>query len=64
MSFKFKIGQTVKKVGDESGERFRVSALMLNGYVQVRSLRTHYPQIVEAEEFEEIQIPLDNSAPL
>ena len=64
MSFKFKIGQTVKKLGDESGERFRVSALMLDGYVQVRSLRTHYPQIVPTREFEEVQVSLDNPEPL
>ncbi len=59
MSFKFKIGQVVKRSDTESEELFRVVSLMLSGYVKVRSLETHFPTIVRADEFEEAQRVVD-----
>ena len=61
MSFKFKIGQTVKRIGSDSPEHFRVVSLLLSNYVKVRSLQTHFPKIVKADEFEEVKTPLDSS---
>jgi hypothetical protein len=59
MSFKFKIGQVVKRSDTESEELFRVVSLMLSGYVKVRSLETHFPTIVRADEFEEAHRVVD-----
>ena len=61
MSFKFKIGQIVKRTGEESEESFRVVSLLLSDYIKVRSLQTHFPKIVKADDFEEVKTPLDSS---
>jgi len=61
VSFKFKIGQIVKRIGEESEESFRVVSLLLSDYIKVRSLQTHFPEIVKADDFEEVKAPLDNS---
>jgi hypothetical protein len=45
VSFKFKIGETVKRKAPDSAEHFKVVSLLLSGYVKVRSLDTHYPTI-------------------
>ena len=60
MSFKFKLGQIVKRCDSESEEQFRVVALLLSDYVKVKSLETHLPKIDRADEFEEVHVPLDN----
>ena len=62
MSFKFKIGETVKRKGPDSAEHFTVVSLLLNDYVKVRSLDTHFPTIVKADDFEEVKITLDADA--
>ena len=62
MSFKFKIGQTVKKTASNSQEHFTVVSLLLNDYVKVRSLDTHFPTIVKADDFEEVKITVDADA--
>ena len=62
MSFKFKIGQTVKRTDPDSQEQFKVVSLLLSGYVKVRSLDTHFPTIVKADDFEEVKITLDADA--
>jgi hypothetical protein len=59
MSFKFKIGQTVKRTASNSREQFKVVSLLLNDYVKVRSLDTHFPTIVKADDFEEVKITVD-----
>lgn len=59
MSFKFRIGQTVKRKDDKTEERFRVIALMLSGYIKVKSLKTRFPQVVKAADFEEAKNPID-----
>ena len=59
MSFKFKIGQIVKRTDPESQEYFRVVSLLLSDYVKVRSLDTHFPTIVKAEDFEEVKTTVD-----
>ena len=60
MSFKFKLGQIVKRCDSESEERFRVIALLLSDHVKVKSLETHLPKIGRADEFEEAQRVVDN----
>lgn len=62
MSFKFKIGQTVKRADTDSEELFTVVSLLLGGYVKVRSLETHFPTIVRADEFEEVQRVIDKQS--
>ena len=59
MSFKFKIGQVVRRSDTESQELFTVVSLLLSGYVKVRSLETNFPKIVRADEFEEAQRVVD-----
>ena len=59
MSFKFKIGQVVRRSDTESQELFSVVSLLLSGYVKVRSLETNFPKIVRADEFEEAQRVVD-----
>jgi hypothetical protein len=49
----------VKRSDTESEELFRVVSLMLSGYVKVRSLETHFPTIVRADEFEEAHRVVD-----
>ena len=62
VSFKFKIGQTVKRIGSDSPEYFRVVSLLLSDYVKVRSLETHFAKIEKAEDFEEVKITVDADA--
>ena len=62
MSFKFKIGQTVKRTDAESQEHYRVVSLLLSGYVKVRSLETHFAKIEKADDFEEVKITVDADA--
>lgn len=59
MSFKFKIGETVKRKGPDTAEHFKVVSLLLNDYVKVRSLDTQFPTIVRADDFEEVKITVD-----
>jgi hypothetical protein len=62
VSFKFKIGETVKRKAPDSAEHFKVVSLLLSGYVKVRSLDTHFPTIVKADDFEEVKISVDADA--
>lgn len=62
VSFKFKIGETVKRKASDSAEHFKVVSLLLSGYVKVRSLDTHFPTIVKADDFEEVKISVDADA--
>ncbi len=54
MSFKFKIGTTVYNPhGDD--ELYQVIGLMLNGYINLRSLSTRRPLVAEATHYERFQ---------
>ena len=52
MSFKFKIGAIIHKVGEPEIGLFRVIGLLLNDQVNVRSLNGHRSQIVESKDYE------------
>jgi hypothetical protein len=54
MSFKFKIGTTVYNP-DGDDELYQVIGLMLNDYVNLRSLSTHRPFVAEAKHYETFQ---------
>jgi len=54
MSFKFKIGTTVYNPNGDD-ELYQVIGLMLNGYINLRSLSTRRPLVVEAKHYERFQ---------
>jgi len=55
MSFKFKLGTIVEKTGEPELGLFRVVGLLLDGYVNVRSLKTHRAQILSGEDLEAVE---------
>jgi hypothetical protein len=55
MSFKFKIGAVVRKIGDPNSSRLRVIGLLLSDRINVRDLDSHCAQIVEAKDYEEVE---------
>ena len=55
MSFKFKLGTIVEKTDEPELGLFRVVGLLLDGYVNVRSLRTHQAQIMDGKNFEAVE---------
>jgi len=54
MSFKFKIGTTVHNP-DGDDELYQVIGLLLNDYINLRSLSTHRPFVAEAKHYEKFQ---------
>ena len=54
MSFKFKIGTTVYNPNGDD-ELYQVIGLMLNGYINLRSLSTRRPLVAEAKHYERFQ---------
>ena len=55
MSFKFKIGTMVRKIEDPDTTQFRVIGLLLCDRLNVRDVKTHRAQIVEAKDYEEVE---------
>ena len=55
MSFKFKIGTMVRKIEDPGTTQFRVIGLLLCDRLNVRDVKTHRAQIVEAKDYEEVE---------
>ena len=55
MSFKFKLGTIVEKTTEPELGLFRVVGLLLGGYINVRSLKTHRPQVVDGKDFEAVE---------
>jgi len=55
MSFKFKLGTIVEKTDEPELGLFRVVGLLLDGYVNVRSLKTHQAQILDGKDFEAVE---------
>ena len=55
MSFKFKLGALVHKKEDPQKKPLRVIGLLLSDRINVRDLRTHCAQIVEAKDYEEVE---------
>ena len=54
MSFKFKIGTTVYNPNGDD-ELYQVIGLMLNDYINLRSLSTRRPLVAEAKHYEKFQ---------
>ncbi len=59
MSFKFKLGEIVQKIEEPGQDLYRVIGLLLEGRINVRSLKTHSARIVSSEEYERIDIPIE-----
>ena len=57
MSFKFQLGTIVEKIDEPELGLFRVIGLLLDGFINVRSLKTHRAQIMNGEDFEATQDP-------
>jgi hypothetical protein len=57
VSFKFRLCEEVKTIGDTTGETYQVIALLLHGFVKVRSLTTRLPLIVKEDTLEEVNRP-------
>jgi len=55
VSFKFKLGTIVEKTDEPELGLFRVVGLLLDGYVNVRSLKTHQAQIMDGKDFEAVE---------
>ena len=55
MSFKFKLGTIVEKTDAPELGLFRVVGLLLDGYINVRSLKTHQAKIMSGEDFEAVE---------
>ena len=55
MSFKFKLGTIVEKTDEPELGLFRVVGLLLDGYVNVRNLKTHQAQILDGKDFEAVE---------
>jgi len=55
MSFKFMLGTIVEKTNEPELGLFRVVGLLLDGYINVRSLKTHHAQIMNGEDFEAVK---------
>jgi hypothetical protein len=52
MSFKFKLGTIVQKTDQPDLGLFRVVGLLLDGFINVRSLTTHQAHIMDGKDFE------------
>jgi hypothetical protein len=52
VSFKFKLCQEVRKIGEE--EVHQVIALLLHGFVKIRSMKNHRAVIVKEDSLEEV----------
>jgi len=59
MSFKFKLGALVEKVEESEDGLHRVIGLLLDGYINIRSLKTHTTKIVNGEEYKRVEIPIE-----
>ena len=57
MSFKFKLGTIVEKTEEPELGLFRGVGLLLDGYINVRSLETHQAQIMDGKDFEAVEDP-------
>ena len=55
MSFKFALGTIVEKIDEPEQGLFRVVGLLLDGFINVRSLKTHRAQIMNGEDFEAVE---------
>ena len=55
MSFKFKLGTFVEKTTEPELCLFRVVGLLLDGYINVRSLKTHRARIVNGEDYRDMK---------
>ena len=54
MSFKFALGTIVEKIDEPEQGLFRVVGLLLDGFINVRSLETHQAQIMDGKDFEAV----------
>ena len=52
MSFKFKLGTIVEKTDEPELGLFRVVGLLIDGFINVRSLKTHRAQVMDGKDFE------------
>jgi len=57
MSFKFKLGEIVRKIDDPEETPFRVIGLLLEGRINIRSLKTHRARIAEGADYETVVTP-------
>jgi len=55
VSFKFKLGTIVEKTDQPDLGLFRVVGLLLDGFINVRSLETHQTHIMNGEDFEAVE---------
>ena len=55
MSFKFKLGTIVEKTDEPELGLFRVVGLLIDGFINVRSLKTHRTQVMDGKDFEAVE---------
>ena len=55
MSFKFKLGTIVEKTDEPELGLFRVVGLLIDGFINVRSLKTHRAQVRDGKDFEAVE---------
>jgi|TARA_A100001515_G_scaffold6266_1_gene5358 hypothetical protein len=55
MSFKFKLGTIVEKTDEPELGLFRVVGLLIDGFINVRSLKTHRAQVMDGKDFEAVE---------
>ena len=55
MSFKFKLGTIVEKTDEPELGLFRVVGFLLDGYINVRSMKTHRARIMDGKDFEAVE---------
>tara|TARA_Y100001973_G_C5171650_1_gene319436 strand:+ start:276 stop:464 length:189 start_codon:yes stop_codon:yes gene_type:complete len=55
MSLKFQLGTIVEKIDEPQLGLFRVVGLLLDGFINVRSLKTHRTQVMNGEDFEAVE---------
>ena len=55
MIFKFKLGTIVEKTDEPELGLFRVVGLLIDGFINVRNLKTHRARVMDGKDFEAVE---------
>tara|TARA_R110002012_G_scaffold126303_2_gene278175 strand:- start:660 stop:854 length:195 start_codon:yes stop_codon:yes gene_type:complete len=56
--FKFRLGAVVQKSASPETGLYRVIGLLLDDYINIRSLETHRAEIVDGTDYEKVEVDI------
>ena len=56
--FKFRLGAVVQKSANPETGLYRVIGLLLDDYINIRSLETHRAEIVDGTDYEKVEVDI------